>query len=65
MTPEPVSNPDSLDLTETVRAWRDYGPAMMPLPHPSPRNNIWLRRNPWFGVELLPALKSAVREALR
>ncbi len=36
------------NLTETVRAWRDYGPGTIPLPHPSPRNNIWLKRNPWF-----------------
>jgi uracil-DNA glycosylase len=33
-------------LTETALAWRDYGPTMFPLPHPSPRNNIWLKRNP-------------------
>ncbi len=50
-------------LTETVRAWRDYE-AFWPLPHPSGRNNHWLRRNPWFADELLPALKARVREAL-
>jgi len=52
------------NLTETVRAWQDYGPAFMPLPHPSPRNNIWLSRNPWFSESLLPRLKIATRDAL-
>lgn len=51
-------------LTETVRQWREHGEAVMPLPHPSPRNNIWIKKNPWFGIELLPALRRAVREAL-
>ena len=52
------------NLTETVRAWEDYGEGTIPLPHPSPRNNIWLKKNPWFGESLLPRLKIAVREAL-
>lgn len=47
-------------LTETVRAWRDHGPEVIPLPHPSPRNNLWLRRNPWFEAEVLPALRERV-----
>ena len=47
-------------LTETTLAWRDYGPTMIPLPHPSPRNNIWLKRNPWFVEELLPTLRKRV-----
>ena len=45
------------NLTQTVQAWRDYLPAYLPLPHPSPRNNIWLKRNPWFTAELLPELR--------
>jgi uracil-DNA glycosylase len=49
-------------LTGTVRAWRDYWPASLPLPHPSPRNNLWLKRNPWFGKEVLPSLRRRVRE---
>jgi len=53
------------NLTETVRAWRDYSEeAIIPLPHPSPRNNLWLRKNEWFEVEVLPALKSRVRALL-
>ena len=51
-------------LTETVRAWRTYWPKVVPLPHPSPRNNIWLSRNPWFETELLPVLRQRVSEAL-
>jgi len=51
-------------LTETVRDWRSYGPKMIPLPHPSPRNNIWLSRNPWFEKELLPRLRRRVSEVL-
>lgn len=47
-------------LTETVRAWRDYGPGHLPLPHPSWRNNGWIRRNSWFEAELLPHLRAAV-----
>lgn len=51
-------------LTETVHAWRDYWPSVVPLPHPSPRNNIWFRRNPWFEQEVLPPLQARVK-ALR
>ncbi len=52
------------NLTDTVRRWKDYGPAVIPLPHPSPRNNIWLKKNPWFSDELLPELQRAVVRAL-
>lgn len=51
-------------LTEAVRAWRSHGASTLPLPHPSPRNNIWLKKNPWFETEVLPELKSRVRRAL-
>lgn len=51
-------------LTDTVRAWREYWPAAVPLPHPSPRNNLWLRRNPWFEAEVLPRLRWRVREII-
>ena len=52
-------------VTETVQAWRKHWPTVIPLPHPSPRNNIWLRKNPWFERELLPQLKSRVAEVLK
>jgi uracil-DNA glycosylase len=51
-------------LTETVRHWRECGPGLLPMPHPSPRNNIWLKRNPWFAAELLPALRARVASIL-
>lgn len=52
-------------LTDTVRAWRDYaGEGMFALPHPSWRNSGWLKRNPWFEAETLPALRFAVSRAL-
>ncbi|MET0294054.1 MAG: uracil-DNA glycosylase family protein [Phenylobacterium sp.] len=51
-------------MTETVRAWRDYLPAFLPMPHPSWRNSGWLKRNPWFEAEVTPYLKERVREML-
>ncbi len=51
-------------LTDTVRGWREHWPDAIPLPHPSPRNNAWLGRNPWFEAELLPALRERVAEVL-
>lgn len=47
-------------LTETVRNWQNYQPRHLVLPHPSPRNNLWLRRNPWFEVDVLPYLRRRV-----
>jgi uracil-DNA glycosylase len=52
------------NLTETVRNWKAYGNAVMPLPHPSPRNNIWLAKNEWFERDVLPSLKKRVKRAL-
>lgn len=51
-------------LTETVASWRDYGPRYFPTPHPSWRNNIWLKKNPWFEAEMLPVLKERIAVAL-
>ena len=51
------------NLTETVRHWRDYGPEIMPLPHPSWRNNGWIKRHHWFADELIE-LKGRVRELI-
>jgi len=47
-------------LTQTVQRWREFMPNYLPLPHPSPRNNIWLRRNPWFVADVLPHLRQQV-----
>ncbi|MBO9194478.1 uracil-DNA glycosylase family protein [Rhizobium sp. 16-449-1b] len=52
-------------VTETVRMWREIlfanrSPAILPLPHPSWRNTGWIRRNPWFEEELLPALRARI-----
>ncbi|HOZ46633.1 MAG TPA: uracil-DNA glycosylase family protein [Candidatus Hydrogenedentes bacterium] len=51
-------------LTETVRAWREYAPAYFPLPHPSFRNLDWMKRNPWFEREVVPALREAAERIL-
>ena len=56
-------------LTDTVHRWREIvdrsgRPVLVPLPHPSWRNNGWIKRNPWFGAELLPWLRGVVRERL-
>ena len=51
-------------LTDTVGNWQQYWPELLPLPHPSPRNNIWLKRNPWFEEQLLPPLQKRVEEII-
>ncbi|HEV7353809.1 MAG TPA: uracil-DNA glycosylase family protein [Brevundimonas sp.] len=51
-------------MTDTVRAWRDYLPDVLPLPHPSWRNTAWLKREPWFEAEVVPWLQSRVRALL-
>ena len=51
-------------MTDTVAHWRDYLPAYLPLPHPSWRNTAWLKRNPWFGDEVIPFLQARVRAML-
>lgn len=55
---------DRKTVSDTVRAWSDYGPHVIPLPHPSWRNNAWLKNNPWFEKELLPVLRARVACAL-
>lgn len=59
------------NLTDTVAAWREImretartGLQVIPLPHPSWRNNGWIRKNPWFEAELLPVVRQVVAEAL-
>lgn len=52
------------NVTDTVAAWRDHAPRAFPLPHPSWRNTGWIRKNPWFEAEVLPALRARVQEVL-
>ena len=57
--------PRGTRLTDTVQAWREHlAQGRLPLPHPSPRNRLWLVRNPWFETELLPVLRKCVSTAL-
>jgi uracil-DNA glycosylase len=49
-------------LGDTVKAWRDYLPSgYLPLAHPSPRNRLWLLKNPWFERDMKPALQIVIR----
>jgi uracil-DNA glycosylase len=52
-------------LTETVQAWRIYGPDFIPLPHPSWRTVGWQKSNPWFDSEVLPDLRRRVGRLVR
>jgi uracil-DNA glycosylase len=56
---------DKDSLTETVRAWRDCLAGFFPLPHPSWRNKAWLKRNPWFEADVIPALRRRVNACMR
>lgn len=48
-------------LTNTVISWEKFWPHTLPLPHPSPRNNIWLKRNGWFERTVIPALQNKIK----
>ncbi len=52
-------------LTETVKRWQEYAPRYFPLPHPSPRNQGWLKKNPWFEQQLLPELRLQISSLLK
>jgi len=52
-------------LAETVQAWKEYKKqGFIPLVHPSPRNRLWLKKNPWFDKEIVPALRRQIKSAL-
>jgi uracil-DNA glycosylase len=53
------------NLTETVQANHEFYPKFIALPHPSPRNNIWMKKNPWFEKEVLPLLRASIDEILQ
>ncbi|MGD8112524.1 uracil-DNA glycosylase family protein [Vibrio sp. TRT 17S01] len=52
-------------LTETVKQWQTWAPSYLPLPHPSPRNTLWLKNNPWFEAEVLPFIREYVHSYLK
>jgi uracil-DNA glycosylase len=54
-----------LSVTKRVEGWRDHAPDVFPLPHPSWRNTGWIKKNPWFETDLLPALRMRVAELLK
>ena len=51
-------------VTKTVKNWKTYYPSIIPLPHPSPRNNLWLKKNPWFEKEVVPKLQKRCKSLL-
>ncbi|EME0811432.1 uracil-DNA glycosylase family protein [Vibrio vulnificus] len=51
-------------VTETVQNWQAWLPDYLPLPHPSPRNTLWLRKNPWFEEQTVPYLRQQVHQRL-
>lgn len=55
---------DSMEknLTNTVKMYENYLPKYFPLPHPSPRNRIWMKKNGWFEAKLLPKLKGHIEK---
>ena len=55
-----LKNTKAKTLTETVQQWHHYWPAFIPLVHPSPRNEMWLRRNPWFEADIVPVLREGI-----
>ncbi len=59
LTPPPRS------VTEAVTAWEEYWPDKLPLPHPSPRNKAWFKRNAWFEAEVLPKLRERISEIIQ
>lgn len=57
-------NINRASVTETVSNWKKYSPKYFPLPHPSPRNTLWLKKNSWFEQKTIPQLRKQVRAAL-
>lgn len=52
-------------VTELVKSWEKYWPDILPLPHPSPRNNVWLKKNSWFEKEVIPSLQQHIQTLIR
>lgn len=53
-----------LSLTDCVKSFKQFGPTRFPLPHPSWRSTGWMKKNPWFEIEVLPALRKTVKQHL-
>ncbi len=58
-------NAGSRSVTETVASWREHWPEKLPLPHPSPRNKAWFKKNGWFEEEVLPMLRERVKQLVQ
>jgi len=59
-----LGNRRKATLTDTVRAHAEYLPRFLPLPHPSPRNQLWIKANPWFEADVVPLLRGEVAAVL-
>lgn len=59
-----LPNAETTKVTDTVAQWKRRWPSVMPLPHPSPRNNIWLKINPWFVADVVPVLQAQIAKLL-
>jgi len=55
----------NLTVTRLVENWQQHWPGHIPLPHPSPRNNIWLKKNPWFEAEVVPVMRAHIANLLK
>lgn len=60
-----LGNREKSNLTETVKAYKEYLPRYLHLVHPSPRNMMWMKKNPWFEEEVVPVLKERIRGYLK
>ncbi len=59
-----VGDRKSKTLTDTVKRWKEFWPASLPLPHPSPRNMRWFKANPWFAEDVIPRLQNRVENLI-
>ncbi len=59
-----LKNNAKITLTETVKNYKEYLPDFFPLPHPSPRNNIWQRKNEWFKGSVVQVLQEKVKSLI-
>ena len=55
----------NLTVTRLVENWQQHWPRRIPLPHPSPRNNIWLKKNPWFETKVVPVIRARITHLLK